>query len=149
MTSRYDDLNPRALWFLNNFDEIDLADICAAQEASNVKRQEALDRVHHVADLIAAGAPWAANRDDLAQRVREAASIDSGQAATGATEAEKSTRVSVALHRSAEDDVSRVIDLYEQWVKAGPPPLGVLINRWWDARLVELHNAILPPQEQS
>ena len=67
--------------------------------------------------------------------------------ATQATEAEKTTRVFAALHRSAEQDVSRAIDLYEQWVKAGPPPLGVLINRWWDARLVELHNAIVPPAE--
>lgn len=47
----------------------------------------------------------------------------------------------------AEQDVSRVIALYEQWVKAGPPPLGVLIARWWDARLVELHHAIRPADE--
>jgi hypothetical protein len=36
---------------------------------------DALARVRHVADLIAAGAPWTANRDDLAQRIRDAASI--------------------------------------------------------------------------
>ncbi|MFJ8049845.1 hypothetical protein [Streptomyces luteogriseus] len=66
-------------------------------------------------------------------------------AATEATEHETTTRVFAALHRSAEQDVSRVIALYERWVKAGPPPLGTPIARWWDARLVELHNAILPP----
>ena len=38
--------------------------------------EQALARVHHVADLIAAGAPWTANRDDLARRIRDAASID-------------------------------------------------------------------------
>ena len=43
--------------------------------------EAALARVHQVADLISAGAPW------LAQRIRDAASIDGGQAATGATEA--------------------------------------------------------------
>jgi hypothetical protein len=68
---------------------------------------------------------------------------------TEATEAEKTTRVFAALHRSAEQDVSRVIALYERWVKAGPPPLGASIARWWDARLVELHNAIRPPADQT
>ncbi|EFE65772.1 predicted protein [Streptomyces viridosporus ATCC 14672] len=61
-----------------------------------------------------------------------------------AAEKEKTTRVFAALHRSAEEDVTRVIDLYEQWVKAGPPPLGVSLSRWWDARLAELHDAINP-----
>ena len=44
--------------------------------------------------------------------------------------------------RMSEDGVQRVIALCEQWVKAGPPPLGTQIARWWDKRLVELHNAI-------
>jgi hypothetical protein len=62
--------------------------------------------------------------------------------------AERATaRVFAALHRSAETDVTRVIALYEQWVKAGPPPLGTSVSRWWDARLVELHNAIRPPDD--
>ncbi|MFI0268594.1 hypothetical protein [Streptomyces luteogriseus] len=66
-----------------------------------------------------------------------------------ATEQEKTTRVFAALHRSAEQDVSRVIALYERWVKAGPPPLGTSTSRWWDKRLVELHNAILPPADKT
>jgi hypothetical protein len=37
---------------------------------------------------------------------------------------------------------SRVIELYERWVKAGAPPLGTLMARWWDVRLAELHDAI-------
>lgn len=69
-------------------------------------------------------------------------------AATEATEAETTTRVFAALHHSAEQDVTRVIGLYEQWVKAGPPPLGVSLARWWDGRLVELHDAILPPADE-
>lgn len=64
-----------------------------------------------------------------------------------ATEQEKTTRVLAALHRSAEEDVTRVIDLYERWVKAGPPPLGTSMARWWDTRLVELRDAILPPKQ--
>lgn len=68
-----------------------------------------------------------------------------GPAATQATELETTARVFAALHQSAEQDVSRVIALYEQWVKAGPPPLGVSLARWWDKRLVELRNAINEP----
>ena len=43
----------------------------------------------------------------------------------------------------AEATIARVHALHQQWVKAGPPPLGVSLSRWWDARLVELHHAIL------
>jgi len=46
-----------------------------------------------------------------------------------------------------EATVQRVTDLYEQWVKAGAPPLGVPLARWWDRRLAELHNAIHPPTD--
>ncbi|MFE2710566.1 hypothetical protein ACFXKI_00895 [Streptomyces mirabilis] len=41
MTSRYDDLSPRALWFAENFDELDLADTCANHEAAAAKAQAA------------------------------------------------------------------------------------------------------------
>ncbi|MCI3246350.1 DUF6085 family protein [Streptomyces spinosisporus] len=69
--------------------------------------------------------------------------------ATGATDRETTTRVFAALHQSAERDVSCVITLYERWVKAGPPPLGTLMSRWWDQRLAELHAAILPSADQA
>ena len=46
--------------------------------------------------------------------------------------------------RAAEETVTRVIDLYERWLKAGPPPIGTSMARWWDARLIELHDAIRP-----
>jgi hypothetical protein len=49
------------------------------------RAETALDRVQHLADHIAAGAPWAANRDELARRIRDAATIRGGQAAGGAT----------------------------------------------------------------
>lgn len=41
MTDRIDQLSDRARWFLNNFDEIDLADICASHERS-AKTTEAI-----------------------------------------------------------------------------------------------------------
>ncbi|WP_416975631.1 hypothetical protein [Streptomyces sp. 4F14] len=47
------------------------------------------------------------------------------------------------------DTAACVSDLYEQWVKAGPPPLGASMARWWDARLAELHNAIHPTANQT
>ncbi|WP_216588563.1 hypothetical protein [Streptomyces brasiliscabiei] len=56
-------------------------------------------------------------------------------------------RVVADRARGSEATVQRVIDLYERWVKAGPPPLGVSVSRWWDARLVELHHAVLPPAD--
>jgi hypothetical protein len=44
VTSRYDELGPRALWFLQNFDELDIADICATSEAAAERTQAALIR---------------------------------------------------------------------------------------------------------
>lgn len=76
---------------------------------------------------------------DLADVIRQNA-----PAATEATDGEATARVFAGLHRSAEQDVTRVIELYERWVKGGAPPLGVPIARWWDKRLVELHDAIRP-----
>lgn len=59
------------------------------------------------------------------------------------------TRAIASLARSADADVQRVIALYEQWVKAGAPPLGTSLARWWDARLIELHEAIRPTDGQT
>lgn len=59
--------------------------------------------------------------------------------------------VLAALHHSAETTVTRVIDLYERWVKAGPPPIRMSMTdwlRWWPERLAELHDAIQPPEQQ-
>ncbi|MFD9444973.1 hypothetical protein [Streptomyces sp. NPDC060001] len=58
-------------------------------------------------------------------------------------------RITATLARMSESDVQRVIALYERWVKAGPPPLGVSLARWWDKRLVELHEAIRPIDSQT
>ncbi|MDH6448231.1 hypothetical protein M2155_000639 [Streptomyces sp. SAI-119] len=67
--------------------------------------EAALARVHQVADLIAAGAPWTANRDDLARRIHDAASIDGGSTATGATEAATSPgRAGPTVREAAADD---------------------------------------------
>ncbi|MFE2353441.1 hypothetical protein [Streptomyces parvulus] len=64
-----------------------------------------------------------------------------------AAEYETNARVLSALHQTADATVTRVIELYEQWVKAGPPPLGVPLARWWDKRLAELHDAIQPADQ--
>lgn len=48
----------------------------------------------------------------------------------------------------AEETITRVTGLYEQWVKAGPPPLGTSMSRWWDRRLVEFHAALNPTEGQ-
>ncbi len=152
------------------------------------RAEAALVRVHHLADLIHAGAPWLSNHTETAARIRNAIA-GPASAATEAAEPdpfsyeerertgrnsglhlftvaprdpaaeqaaeeraremadqhETTARVFAGLHQSAEDTVSRVITLHEQWVAAGPPPLGTSLSRWWDKRLVELHNAIQPP----
>lgn len=55
------------------------------------------------------------------------------------------TRITAELARMSEANVSRVIDLYERWVKAGGPPIGTSLGRWWDTRLLELCTAINGP----
>jgi hypothetical protein len=49
----------------------------------------------------------------------------------------------------AEAALERVRDLADQWVKAGPPPLGTSMARWWDRRLVELNAALAEPKDQT
>lgn len=44
---------------------------------------------------------------------------------------------------------ARITDLCDRWVKAGPPPLGTSLARWWDRRLAELHNTIHPPAPET
>ncbi|MFF7949102.1 hypothetical protein [Streptomyces griseorubiginosus] len=48
----------------------------------------------------------------------------------------------------AEATVQRVTVLDEQWIKAGPPPLGVPLARWWDRRLIELRRSLESPKER-
>ncbi|MFI0530291.1 hypothetical protein ACH3XX_09605 [Streptomyces scabiei] len=59
------------------------------------------------------------------------------------------TRIAAGRARDAEAEVQRVVDLYERWVKAGPPPLGAPLARWWDMRLVELREAVLGTKDPS
>ncbi|MFF3310514.1 hypothetical protein [Streptomyces sp. NPDC002952] len=97
-------------------------------------------------DLIAAaiyehnnpGSPWTdAHPDD---RLAYGADADAVLAVI-----QPGARITATLARDSEATVQRVIALHERWTKAGPPPLGTPMARWWDARLVELHHAILPP----
>ncbi|MCI3277593.1 helix-turn-helix domain-containing protein [Streptomyces cylindrosporus] len=45
--------------------------------------------------------------------------------------------------------LKRVLELNRRWTQAGPPPLGTSVSRWWDARLIELHQALRrAPQEK-
>lgn len=80
MTNRYEELSDRARWFLNNFDEIDLADTCASQEAANEKRQEAIDRVLALANDVD-DPNWRAPGTEVAARFRLAIAGDTDQPA--------------------------------------------------------------------
>lgn len=110
-------------------------------EAVNARARAECDRIEH---------DMQGSEDDGMRTalIRIRAALDEpGPATAQATEVEETARVFAALHRSAENNVSNVIALYEQWVKAGPPPLGTSISRWWDKRLVELRNAINTEKE--
>jgi chromosome segregation ATPase len=57
------------------------------EQQRRARAEAAIARVHRLADLIAAGAPWTSNRGDLAQRIRDAATVDDdGQTGTEGTE---------------------------------------------------------------
>lgn len=68
--SRHDDLSDRARWFLNNFDEVDLADLCASAEASNKAREATLARIAALAATHPGSVPT--NLLDEALGAREA-----------------------------------------------------------------------------
>lgn len=51
MANRYDELSERGRWFLNNFDEVDLAETCASTEA---ERDGAYGERAHLVALLAA-----------------------------------------------------------------------------------------------
>ena len=51
-----------------------------------------------------------------------------------------------AVHTAVAGTLRGVVDLYERWVQAGPPPLGTPMSRWWDRRLAELHAALHPTE---
>lgn len=49
MSDRIDKLGERARWFLEQFDEIDLASICAGEEAAKLEAQAAISRARQLA----------------------------------------------------------------------------------------------------
>jgi hypothetical protein len=96
VTSRYDELSPRARWFMENFDELDLADICATQEAAKEKLEAEL--AARDAALAAYTAQLVHDQQRLA-RVRRLA--DQWQAATRPGERHPAA---AAIHRALEAD---------------------------------------------
>ncbi|MFJ8844316.1 hypothetical protein ACIRFF_15590 [Streptomyces cyaneofuscatus] len=48
------------------------------------------------------------------------------------------------IERPDEQLHTRLTELHASWLKAGGPPLGTSINRWWDQRLLELAAALTP-----
>lgn len=49
-----------------------------------------------------------------------------------------------AHRRTEQQRADQLAALYERWVKAGPPPIGMSVSRWWDTRLAELRAALNP-----
>lgn len=61
--------------------------------------------------------------------------------------ANQTSNKSEAERARAVAAVARVRSLQERWLKAGPPPIGTSMARWWDARLIELQDAIRPADD--
>jgi hypothetical protein len=113
--------------------------------------EAALERVRkavHIADTADATGWQRGYRACSVNALRALDETASGPAATEPTVDRQTAVVLAALHHSAETAMSRVINLHERWVKAGPPPLGTSLARWWDKRLIELHDAILNPTKE-
>lgn len=49
MTNPYEELSPRAKWFMENFDEYGIAEICASHEAAAAKADAAIEQVRALA----------------------------------------------------------------------------------------------------
>jgi hypothetical protein len=45
----YDELSDRARWYMENFDELTIAEICASNETATQKAQDAVERVQALA----------------------------------------------------------------------------------------------------
>lgn len=94
---------------------------------------------------------WERERDRAVEAEQRLRNIANGSPHADAIQAEIGEMIAQTHElrdqlRHAEADVSRVISLYERWVKAGPPPLGTSMSRWWDKRLAELHTALNPKE---
>lgn len=93
---------------------------------------EMIAQTHDLRDqLRAAETALARQAQEMATWRATANTLDAGGPGTPRARAEQ-----------AETELAGVRALRDRWVKAGPPPLGTSINRWWDRRLVEL-NAVL------
>lgn len=131
----------------------------AATEATDLRTRLARALAGHAGSkaLLADGpewdhmrAAWYAHADTaLAELKRELATLaEYENAITWQTDCLSCARILDSCIREteraekAEATTTRVIALYDQWVNAGPPPLGTSMARWWDRRLVEIRGAI-------
>ena len=80
-------------------------------------------------------------------RMRDRAEV----ATVRATKAERAANLLADAHRRAEQAeaaIERARKLATRWTAAGPPPIGTPMSRWWDKRLIELHDAILTESKE-
>ncbi|MEH0417859.1 hypothetical protein [Streptomyces sp. B21-083] len=103
-----------------------------ARSVTPEMEQAATERARQAAEASEKSAAWFAEQQAGAERpVRD--QLAAGIKALGKSETELA---------GLRAELAAVTALYRQWVKAGAPPLGVPLARWWDKRLVELHNVL-------
>lgn len=150
---------PDGIWGRLQRAEAELADRDTAESADAAAGSYAGSSEHAIAHpepwlhvTFTSPDPTTANTSALNLRDHLAAEFDGIRMRISSNAVEVGTHDArtnpAATEATGIETTTRVAALYEQWVKAGPPPLGVSMSRWWDRRLVELHDAIHTPAEQ-
>lgn len=104
--------------------------------------EEARLLVEHVGTEVSESTTARAAAADLAQR------LDIGDAQAWCKYCRRAWNS--PAHRcesDAEQRLQRIAALRDQWLMAGPPPLGTPLARWWDKRLAELNTALDQPKD--
>ncbi|MEH0428815.1 hypothetical protein QBB34_21270 [Streptomyces stelliscabiei] len=122
-----------------------LCDIGAMQDDDPYSHADLENVIRQAGRLDELAAAVAADLDSYGEEER----ADTAPATDPIAE-ENARRHKAAIARVDEllADAERVRVLYERWVKAGSPPLGTSLARWWDQRLVELRTAVLGTKEE-
>ncbi|MBZ6207483.1 hypothetical protein KVH31_13345 [Streptomyces olivaceus] len=118
------------------------------QQRQRADRAEAaLARVHHLADLIHAGAPWTANHTELATRIRAAAGPAPAATDTATWTAVRAIQLMNEAGQQRDEAlaaIARVRGLRERARTEAPASQGPT----WEGLDLALHDA-LPPAEQT
>lgn len=124
MTSAYDELSDRARWFMENFDECGVAEICASQEAAAKEAKAAVEALtaelggaRTAIDHMTEAMSWICGHDRQGLDHLEEAQHE----ARGRESAVVQARRWAARARAAEAAIDRLRDVADTWFREGAP----------------------------